>query len=169
MSSVVQIMSMFPVSVDARAPALDALATAELHGIHHLLVFEDHELVGVVCRCDLAGSSSRDSVMRRMRSPVTIAPTDSLARAAQVMLSCGVGSLPVVDGDGILRGLVTRRDLRRAGALPNQRGIDRCAQCGSSHHLRARGCPDAPVLCFGCRAGKHRAQSEPAAPEAPAA
>jgi len=44
----------------------------------------------------------------------TLAPTATLAEAAEAMARYGHGSLPVVDGEGRLVGLLTRRDLDRA-------------------------------------------------------
>lgn len=44
----------------------------------------------------------------------TVSPTATLAEAAEVMTRYGHGSLPIVDGQGRLAGLFTRRDLDRA-------------------------------------------------------
>ncbi|MEW5818207.1 MAG: CBS domain-containing protein [Spirochaetota bacterium] len=44
---------------------------------------------------------------------VTISPTASVARAAELMEKFKVGGLPVVDGDKIM-GIITSRDIRRA-------------------------------------------------------
>ena len=151
MTRVVQLMSVFPICVDARAPAEDALASAELFGVHHLMALDGGEIAGVVCRCDLAHAGSLDSVANSMRAPaVTIAPDDGVDFAADLMLRRGVGCLPVVDDAGVLRGVVTRRDLRAAGILPDRRGGDRCSECGTSRPLIESRCPDAEFLCVDC-------------------
>jgi acetoin utilization protein AcuB len=46
------------------------------------------------------------------RDPVTIRSTTSLAQAARLMIECGLRHLPVVDGDGVLIGMISDRDLR---------------------------------------------------------
>ena len=42
---------------------------------------------------------------------VTCAPTDTAERAALLLARCNVGMLPVGDGEGRLRGVVTDRDI----------------------------------------------------------
>ncbi|MBR8741821.1 CBS domain-containing protein [Nocardiopsis sp. MG754419] len=64
-----------------------------------------------------SGGTARDKAAARnagelMTSPaITIAPDASVARAARLMERHGVKRLPVVDGDGRLTGVVSRRDL----------------------------------------------------------
>lgn len=63
-----------------------------------------------------------DAVLVRdaMSSPaLTIAPDRPLAEAATLMLDRDVNRLPVVDTDGVLVGLVSRGDLVRAFARPD--------------------------------------------------
>jgi acetoin utilization protein AcuB len=148
---IAEVMSVFPVTVDARSSAREALATAELHGIHHLVAVDGSELVGVVCRCNLEAARASDAVAHCMRSPaVTVLAGRPIELAARTLTDCGIGCLPVLDDDGGLLGIVTRRDLRQAGALPDLPGVDRCAHCGTGHHLRPPRCPDEPVSCFHC-------------------
>jgi acetoin utilization protein AcuB len=150
--TVSELMSRKPVLVDARAAVDAARSITEAHGVHHLLVVDDSTLVGVVCQCDLAESMPGALVVRHMRSPVIwTCETDTLVQAASIMLECGVGCLPVLDErQGRLSGVLTRRDLRSAGILPGERGVDLCASCGTSHRLRAPDFPDLPVFCFEC-------------------
>ena len=42
---------------------------------------------------------------------VTVGPEDTVARAARLMERHGVGALPVCDGDGRVRGILTDRDV----------------------------------------------------------
>jgi CBS domain-containing protein len=53
------------------------------------------------------------------RSVVTVAPSDSVALAARRMLSAGVKRLVVVDGANAVLGIVSRRDLLRFFAPPD--------------------------------------------------
>lgn len=48
------------------------------------------------------------------RDPATVGPEDSLEKAATLMLRRNVKRLPVVDGEGNLVGIVSRRDLVEA-------------------------------------------------------
>jgi acetoin utilization protein AcuB len=150
-SAVASVMSRFPVLVDARASAELAASIATMHGVHHLLVVDEAELVGVVCRCDLENAEPGDAVSSLMCSPATvIGEDDELEQAARVMIECGVGCLPVVGRTKTLAGVVTRRDLRSAGVLPGRRGFDRCVACGTSHRLRPPADPAQAAICFGC-------------------
>lgn len=150
--TVAQVMSCTPVIVDARDAVETAARVANKRGVHHLLVVDESVLVGVVCQCDLSEAMPGTLVTRVMRSPVIwTSATDTLEQAAGIMLQCGIGCLPVLDEQqGRLTGVLTRRDLRSAGILPGERGIDLCASCGSSHRLQAPDFPDLPVFCFEC-------------------
>jgi CBS domain-containing protein len=56
------------------------------------------------------------------RDVITVAPEDSMLRAAQLMLQHGISGLPVVDAGGQLVGIITEGDfLRRAETLTEQR------------------------------------------------
>jgi CBS domain-containing protein len=54
------------------------------------------------------------------RPAVTCSTSDSLGRAAQLLWDHDVGSLPVVDGDGRLVGMITDRDICMAAYLRGQ-------------------------------------------------
>lgn len=160
-SPVRRLMSNRPIFIEARASAHLAKHLARSHDVHHLLVTRDGEFVGVTCLCDLEDARETDSVARRMRSPaVCIGENDTCEQAALIMMQCGVGCLPVVSDDGVLRGVITRRDLRRGGSLPGEKGVDRCAHCGSSHRLRPANARTRQVLCFPCSVAMR--PSEPA-------
>lgn len=45
------------------------------------------------------------------KDPATCRTTDSLAKAAQLMWDCDCGSVPVVDENGQLAGMITDRDI----------------------------------------------------------
>lgn len=150
--TVAEVMSSSPVIVDAHEAVEAARNLADEQGVHHLLVVDGSALVGVICQCDLAEAMPATLVTRHMHSPVVwTCGTDTLEQAASIMRQCGIGCLPVLDEpQGRLAGVLTRRDLRGAGILPGERGVDLCASCGSSHRLRASDFPDLPVFCFEC-------------------
>lgn len=90
--------------------------------VRHLPVLRDGALVGVVSERDLLahqvrrGRQGRSDMVHTMMSkpPVTVGPTEDVARAAALMLERRLGCLPVVEGQRLL-GIVTRSDLVRAG------------------------------------------------------
>ena len=56
----------------------------------------------------------------RPKPPVTVLPTTTVAQAIQVMLSHNLGSLLVVDGGGMLVGILSERDLlKKVAPLPD--------------------------------------------------
>ena len=100
-------------TVDTRCHAAGDFAAAR--GVHHLLVFDRAlALVGIACRCDLGRGGTR-SVAEVMSSDVfAAAPSTPLGDAAAAMKELHIGCLAVVGGPLVL-GIVTRRDLDRAG------------------------------------------------------
>jgi CBS-domain-containing membrane protein len=147
--NVADIMSVFPAAIEARRSAHEALDTARLLGIHQLLVVDQGELIGVVCCCELSLANADDTLSSCTKTvAVTIDATESIERAARIVISSRIGCLPVIATDGKLAGIVTRRDLRLAGALDED--LDCCACCGSRHDLHPLSCPDALVICRTC-------------------
>jgi CBS domain-containing protein len=148
---VFDIMSRAAVVVDAASSASDARALADERKVHHVLVIDGEIIVGVLSRCDLDWAFDTDPVTRCMKVPVAlIQPDNGLELAVELLRSQRVGCLPVVDILGRLLGVVTRGDLRRAGTLAGERGIDCCASCGASHCLFSADGPDTPAFCCGC-------------------
>jgi hypothetical protein len=107
------------VTVAARLRCREARRMAQREGVHRLLVLDDGQLVGIVCRCDLEPAPSEPvrSVMRHEVFIVDAATT--LAEAAALMRALDVGCLPVAR-DGDIVGIITRGDLVRSG-LPEAR------------------------------------------------
>jgi CBS-domain-containing membrane protein len=59
----------------------------------------------------LARAGARTAGELMTAPPVTVRPDETLAQAARTMALHRVKSLPVVDGDGVLKGVVSRSDL----------------------------------------------------------
>lgn len=98
--------------------------------LHHLLVVEENQLVGILAEKDLLraisphlGTSAEtqkdlDTLQKRVhqamtREPVTASPHLSLDHAARILLEHDIGCLPVLD-NGQLVGMITWKDLLRA-------------------------------------------------------
>jgi len=100
------------------------------HRIHHLLVVDHGDLLGVVSDRDVLRAMSpflgttseqhRDARTLEVRAreimtrqPVTITPEANTRKAASLLLAHGISCLPVVSEDGELLGIVTSRDVLR--------------------------------------------------------
>ena len=99
---------------------LDTLATAqavmEREGLRQLPVLEKGVLVGMLSDRDLHahnGYWDRTKVDAAMTERlVTVAPSDTAAHTARILLEQRINAVPVVDG-GRLVGIVSRSDLLR--------------------------------------------------------
>lgn len=93
----------------------------------HLPVVDSHDrVVGVVARVDLVEAAGRPGNPRLVpvydvmhRPPITTTPDSSIEDAVRTMRDKRIHSLPVIDDDGQLLGIVTDTDL--LGALSGQR------------------------------------------------
>ena len=153
MTGVIHVMSKHLVKLPCSITSEGALEALERESVHHALVTRGDDLEGVVCRCDLERARPNDPVAHFMRKDYLFVDDQTAAReAAAMMQRWGIGFLPVIAASGELAGVVTRRDLRRTGFLPDRWGVDRCAACGESHSLEPR-CDDLiPVFCRDCSA-----------------
>ncbi len=97
------------------------------YGIGRLVVTDNSKIVGILSMSDfikvfghpdLARKALDELVIRDIMSENvhTVRPSDSIVQAARIMSKHRIGSLPVVDDDGSLAGIVTRTDLARAYA-----------------------------------------------------
>ncbi|MFH9861108.1 CBS domain-containing protein [Streptomyces sp. NPDC017202] len=131
------VMTRTVVALAAGATFKDIVRTVEVQRISALPVLDSgNRVLGVVSEADLLRKEEfRDSAPDRgprarppaglekaqavtaadlMTSPaVTVRPDATLAQAARAMARHGVKRLPVVDGDGVLKGIVSRSDLLR--------------------------------------------------------
>jgi CBS domain-containing protein len=111
-------MSLHPTlaHADDRCDAADAHAADA--DVHHLLVLDDkRRLVGVICRCDLAGGGDTPVSARMQEDVFAVEPRASLGLAVAVMKRLAIHCLPVVSGP-LLVGVLTAGDLARAGVAP---------------------------------------------------
>ncbi len=109
---------------------------ARSSNVHHLVITAAGCLVGVVCRCDLRSHSSNEPVDSLLAQKVfAIRSNATLGEAVAALAELGIGCLPVVE-DGALVGVITRGDLKRAGAPAELLGAHACPSCGNTHGVR---------------------------------
>ncbi len=95
------------------------------HKIGRVVIVEHGKVVGIVCKSDFSKlaynrrrySKPLEAIVADevMTSPVfATSPNKTLKSAAQFMIRRGLGSLPVIDNDGKLVGIITKHDVLRA-------------------------------------------------------
>ena len=98
-------------TINPSEPVSTAKEVFRRYDIHHLVVVDKKNVVGVVADRDLMDVDADSSVQRAMaHPPVTITSDETIRKAAALMTGHVIGSLPVVD-DGKLVGIVTTYDL----------------------------------------------------------
>lgn len=109
------LMSTAMITADASETVKEAHADMQVGVVRHLPVLDDRRrLVGMLSDRDVlrvVGAKRNGRVADIMtRNVTTIRPDAPAHEAARMMLDLKIGSLPVVDDDGTLVGLVTQTD-----------------------------------------------------------
>lgn len=124
------LMSRRLVTIDPDAPLSHARDLFERHRFHHILVTEGARLVGIMSDRDLLKGLSPflqtmaertidvDTLRRKVhtvmqRKVITTPPTATLDHASARIVKHGISSLPVVDPQGALLGILTWKDILR--------------------------------------------------------
>lgn len=124
-------MSKDLVTVDEDTSIMKASKVMKQNNIQHLPVLRKGRLVGIVSDRDLKEATPSkattldihemyyllDKIAVKSLMPktlVTIAPGDTVEKAAAVMLKNHISALPVVDAQGGLAGILTKGDIFRA-------------------------------------------------------
>jgi acetoin utilization protein AcuB len=124
------LMSRRLVTIDPEAPLSQARDLFEKHRFHHILVTEGTRLVGIMSDRDLLKGLSPfvdtmaertldvDTLKRKVhtlmqRKVITTPASATLAASAARIVKHGISSLPVLDAQGALVGIVTWKDILR--------------------------------------------------------
>ena len=122
-----RLMTEAVLSIGAEEPAGEVLRLFREYPVHHLPVVEDRRVIGVLSAADLLklraliprGVASAEKYLNDRtkvraliaRPAVTIAQHETVERAAELMASNGIHSLPVVDSKDHLVGILTTTDI----------------------------------------------------------
>ena len=104
-------------TVSGATSADEAWTLMRTKGIHHLVVTEGRDVVGVVSERDLGGRQGAEVRDRQIVSDlmtervVTIEPDLTVRKAANLMRGKSLGCLVVTTRTGKIRGIVTTADL----------------------------------------------------------
>jgi acetoin utilization protein AcuB len=118
------------ITVDEDVSLMQASKLMKEHGIKHIPVIKEHRLVGIVSDRDLKEAQPSDAtsldihelyylldkvkIKSLMSTDLhTTTGEEVIERAAALMLDYDISSLPVVDQEGKLKGIVTKGDLFR--------------------------------------------------------
>jgi acetoin utilization protein AcuB len=114
-------MSTPPITIGPDSVYHKALKLLQANGLHHLPVVDTHgKLVGIIAERDLLLAASHYvqnpvDVAEVMHREVITATSDmQMAEAATLMVDHKIGSLPVVDAERRLVGIITESDVFRA-------------------------------------------------------
>lgn len=122
------IMTSPVMTIDQNKPAVQANELMWRHQMHHLVVTHNDQIVGILSDTDLGGEHATEIpdnllVKNAMSSPITtITTTATVDKAVNLMTGNGFRSLPVLDEEGNLVGIVTKTDLERLGKRGKAQG-----------------------------------------------
>jgi CBS domain-containing protein len=129
-------------TIGAEEPATAAWEAMRLHGTRHLVVSgEEGRVIGVISASDLGGKHGEPVRARRrigdlMTEKLVVAQLETTVReAANLMRGHAVNCLPVFDGRGRLKGIVTVVDLLELIG----RGTERPTKAAPRAVLKSRG------------------------------
>lgn len=130
---VLDAMTRNPVMVAADWDAAAMAREAYERGVHHLIVTDGCNVLGVVARRDLVRAAPGARVVEFLGgAPITVEEDAKLEQALMLMGEFDVDCLPVMNRDGLLVGVLTRGDVRRSRPPPEPHESAACAACGAS-------------------------------------
>lgn len=115
--SVQELIKRPPVTVEGSATLLEAARVMAANGVGSVIVKRGDELVGIFTERDLlkaiaAGASLSESVESyATKRLISIAPSEPISRAMELMGKHNIRHLPVIDEKGRLLGVISVRDI----------------------------------------------------------
>ena len=116
-----ELMTLDVTTVRSTTPIKEAAALLAEHRISGLPVVDaDRHVLGVLSERDIIELAGKTAGEAMSAPALTIGANRSVTEAVATMLDRNVKRLPVVDGEGLLVGIVTRADLVRAFVRPDE-------------------------------------------------
>ncbi|HQA48200.1 MAG: IMP dehydrogenase [Clostridiales bacterium] len=103
-------------------PISDALELMERYRISGVPITVDGKLVGILTNRDLrfeTDMTKKISQVMTSENLVTAPEGTNLAQAQEILMKYKIEKLPIVDGEGNLKGLITIKDIEKAIQYPN--------------------------------------------------
>ena len=131
------------------------------------IVDGEGRLIGIITNRDLQFERNLDQPIRDAMTKdrlVTAPVGTTLDEAERILAKHRIEKLPVVDAQGVLRGLITVKDIFKRRAAPRrQQGPARPAACRRGARHRARGALPARARAgaIRCRRARHRLGARP--------
>ncbi|MBW3572773.1 MAG: IMP dehydrogenase, partial [Gemmatimonadetes bacterium] len=112
-----------PFTIGPRETLGDVLRLMERSAVSGIPVVDGGRLVGIITNRDLQFETDRSRPVHEVMTPqerLVVAPVGtSLDQAREILHRHRIEKLPVVDQDGVLRGLMTVKDIRKRQQFPN--------------------------------------------------
>ena len=110
-----------PYSISPEKSIQDALDYAENKDISGLLVVDSNtKLIGIITERDLLFANRNDHIYDVMtKDVVTAKPEVTLDEAKEILHKHRIEKLPIVDDSGIIKGLITSKDITNNADYPN--------------------------------------------------
>jgi IMP dehydrogenase len=105
-----------PITLDPHRPLADAVAVMERYHISGVPITEDGRLVGILTNRDIRFHEDLDQPIGELMTReglVTVPVGTTLDEAKEILHQHRIEKLPVVDEQGILRGLITVKDIQK--------------------------------------------------------
>lgn len=110
----IDVMTSSPLTLSPAARIFEVEQLMNLHKIGHVPLVIDKKVCGLISRHDLPGIEKDARTDKVMTKLVLVASEGTpLRQIAEVFLMENINSLPVVDNDLLLTGIITHRDLLR--------------------------------------------------------
>ena len=112
-----------PVTIEPDAPIGTALGLMQRHNISGVPVTRDGKLVGILTNRDLRFETRMDLLVSDLMTGegrlVTTPPGTTFDQAKALLHQHRIEKLPVVDGEGRLKGLITIKDIEKSERYPD--------------------------------------------------
>ena len=116
-------MILDPITLSPETPVYEALELMKKHSISGVPITKNNQLEGILTNRDLRFETNLQQPVSCIMTPkeklVTAKEGINIEKAKEILHKHRIEKLPVVDTNGILRGLITIKDIEKATAFPD--------------------------------------------------